>query len=156
MNGMTASKMFYSANKVMEAYHNVLRPLCKKTGLPPMAVDILMFISNNPDNNTARDICLMRGLKSGIVSVHVERLVNEGLLTRETVPNDRRKTRLVLTPAAADIVKEGRKLQIRFGHRLLEGISPADIEVFRKCLSAVGENIEDMRRNGLEKESEDI
>ena len=88
MNGMTASKMFYSANRVMEAYHNMLRPLCKKTGLPPMAVDILMFISNNPDNNTARDICLMRGLKSGIVSVHVERLVNEGLLTRETVPND--------------------------------------------------------------------
>ena len=98
----------------------------------------------------------MRGLKSGIVSVHVERLVNEGLLTRETVPNDRRKTRLVLTPAAADIVKEGRELQIRFGHRLLEGICPADIEVFRKCLSAVGENIEDMRKNGLEKESEDI
>ena len=38
----TASKMFNSANRFVEAYHAALQPICRDTGLPPMAVDILM------------------------------------------------------------------------------------------------------------------
>ena len=70
----TASRIFNAANRFIEAYHAVLQPICKDTGLPPMAVDILMFIANNPDSNTAGDICRCRGLKTGIVSVHIDRL----------------------------------------------------------------------------------
>ena len=58
--GYTASKMFNNANKFIEAYHTVLQPLCRETGLPPMAVDILMFLANNPENDTAMDICRCR------------------------------------------------------------------------------------------------
>lgn len=87
----TASKLFNNANRFIEAYHAVLQPICKETGLPPMAVDILMFIANNPESNTAGDICRCRGLKTGIVSVYVDRLVNEGLLLRQAVQGDRRK-----------------------------------------------------------------
>ena len=78
----TAAKIFHNANRFIEAYYTVLQPICRETGLPPMAVDILMFLANNPDLPTAGDICRCRGLKSGIVSVHVDRLVNEGLLRR--------------------------------------------------------------------------
>lgn len=53
-------------------------------------MDILLFLANNPEHNTAKDICRMRGHKSGIVSVHVERLVNDGLLERQEMPGDRR------------------------------------------------------------------
>ena len=88
----TASQMFRNANRFIEAYHTALLPVCRDTGLPPMAVDILMFIANNPESSTAKDVCQCRGFKSGIVSVHVDRLVNEGLLVRQDVPGDRRKT----------------------------------------------------------------
>ena len=91
----SASKMFGNANRFIEAYHRTLHPLCLETGIPPMALDILLFVANNPENATANDICRCRGLKPGIVSVHVDRLVNCGLLTREEVPGDRRKTLLV-------------------------------------------------------------
>lgn len=76
----TASQMFRNANRFIEAYHAALQPVCRDTGLPPMAVDILMFFANNPESGTAKDVCQCRGFKSGIVSVHVDRLVNEGLL----------------------------------------------------------------------------
>ena len=79
---LTGSRMFSHAAKFIDAYHMVLQPLCRATGLPPMAVDILLFIANNPENNTASNVCQCRGLKPGIVSVHVDRLVNEGLLVR--------------------------------------------------------------------------
>ena len=145
----TASKMFNSANRFIEAYHTVLQPLCKDTGLPPMAVDILMFIANNPDSSTAGDICRCRGLKTGIVSVHIDRLVNEGLLLRQAVRGDRRKTHLICTDTANTIIKKGRELQKSFAQRLLVGISDTEIEVFHNCLTVLGNNIEEIRRNGF-------
>lgn len=145
----TASKMFNSANRFIEAYHTVLQPVCKDTGLPPMAVDILMFIANNPENGTAGEICRCRGLKSGIVSVHIDRLVNEGLLLRQAVPDDRRKTRLVCTEAAGSIIEKGRGLQLCFAQKLLTGLSDEDIEVFRNCLSVMGNNIDEIRKSGV-------
>ena len=145
----TASKMFNNANRFIEAYHTVLQPICKDTRLPPMAVDILMFIANNPNSSTAGDICRCRGLKTGIVSVHVDRLVNEGLLLRQDVPGDRRKTRLVCTETASAIIEKGRKLQRNFAQRLVVGMSDEEIEVFHHCLTVLGNNIEEIRKNGF-------
>ena len=92
---MRGATLFSHANKMTKAYHVMLTPLCKEAGLPPLALDILLFLANNPEHNTAKDICRMRGHKSGIVSVHVERLVNDGLLERREMPGDRRQTRLI-------------------------------------------------------------
>jgi len=145
----TASRIFNAANRFIEAYHAVLQPICKDTGLPPMAVDILMFIANNPDSNTAGDICRCRGLKTGIVSVHIDRLVNEGLLLRQAVPGDRRKTQLVCTEKAGRIIETGRDLQKSFAQKLLAGMSDADIEVFHNCLTNLSNNIENIRTSGV-------
>ncbi len=145
----TASRIFNAANRFIEAYHAVLQPICKDAGLPPMAVDILMFIANNPDSNTAGDICRCRGLKTGIVSVHIDRLVNEGLLLRQAVPGDRRKTQLVCTEKADSIIETGRELQKSFAQKLLAGMSDADIEVFHNCLTNLSNNIENIRTSGV-------
>ena len=64
--------MLRNANKFAEAYYRALQPLCLETDLPPLAVDILLFLANNPAYNTAKDICQCRGVKPGIVSVHVD------------------------------------------------------------------------------------
>lgn len=148
----TASQMFRNANRFIEAYHAALLPVCRDTGLPPMAVDILMFFANNPESGTAKDVCQCRGFKSGIVSVHVDRLVNEGLLSRQDVPGDRRKTRLVCTDAADTIIERGRALQKAFAQKLVTGLSEADIAVFHNCLTVLSENMDDIRKNGLSTE----
>ena len=149
----TASQMFRNANRFIEAYHAALQPVCRDTGLPPMAVDILMFFANNPESGTAKDVCQCRGFKSGIVSVHVDRLVNEGLLVRQGVPGDRRKTRLVCTDAAGTIIERGRALQKAFAQKLVTGLSEADIAVFHNCLMVLSENMDDIRKNGLSPEN---
>ena len=74
---LTASAMFANAARFTDAYHAVIAPLCEKTQLPPAAVDILLFLANNPGHDTAAAVCRMRGLKPGIVSFHVDRLVTE-------------------------------------------------------------------------------
>ena len=154
-NNLTATKLFGGAYKFIEAYHAALQPICKDSGLPPMAVDILMFVANNPENNTARDICRCRGLKSGIVSVHIERLVSEGLLRRASVSGDRRKTQLICTEKAANIISKGRQRQKLFARKLTAGLSEDDIKVFHNCLAVLRNNIDEIGKNGISAETED-
>ena len=149
----TASQMFRNANRFIEAYHAALQPVCRDTGLPPMAVDILMFFANNPESGTAKDVCQCRGFKSGIVSVHVDRLVNEGLLSRREVPGDRRKTALVCTPKADALIEEGRVLQRAFAQRLTEGLSAEDLAHFRRCVAVFSRNIDCIRRGGTNRKN---
>ena len=145
---MRGATLFSHANKMTQAYHIMLAPLCKETGLPPLALDILLFLANNPEHNTAKDICRMRGHKSGIVSVHVERLVNDGLLERQEMPGDRRQTRLVCTEKAQDIITRGRDIQWQFGFRLMEGISKEDHETMHRCFERIDANLDEICKSG--------
>lgn len=145
---MRGATLFSHANKMTQAYHIMLAPLCKETGLPPLALDILLFLANDPEHNTAKDICRMRGHKSGIVSVHVERLVNDGLLERQEMPGDRRQTRLVCTEKAQDIITRGRDIQWQFGFRLMEGISKEDHETMHRCFERIDANLDEICKSG--------
>ena len=142
---LTASAMFANAARFTDAYHAVIAPLCEKTQLPPAAVDILLFLANNPGHDTAAAVCRMRGLKPGIVSFHVDRLVTEGYLLRQSVPGDRRKTMLTCTEKAAPIIAQGRALQRAFAEQLTDGLSEEDLEHFRRCIAVFDRNIEGIR-----------
>ena len=142
---LTASAMFANAARCADAYHAALSPLCAETGLPPAAADILLFLANNPGCETAGAICRMRGLKPAIVSFHIDRLVSEGFLLRQSVPGDRRKTALVLTEKAESVVERGRRLQKAFADRLIDGLSEEDLVHFRRCVAAFDRNIERIR-----------
>ncbi|WP_052084514.1 MarR family winged helix-turn-helix transcriptional regulator [Oscillibacter sp. ER4] len=145
---MRGATLFSHANKMTKAYHVMLTPLCKEAGLPPLALDILLFLANNPEHNTAKDICRLRGHKPGIVSVHVERLVNDGLLERREMPGDRRQTRLVCTEKAQDIITRGRDIQWQFGLRLMEGISKEDHETMHRCFERIDVNLDEICKGG--------
>lgn len=147
--GITPIRVFSNAARFIEAYHRVLQPLCRESGLPPLAVDILMFAANNPEYATAKNICKYRGMKPSIVSVHVERLVGEGYLRRQEVPGDRRQTLLICTERAQPLIERGRDLQRQFSERLTRGMSDADREALHKAMTLFDNNIEEIRKNGL-------
>ena len=46
--------------KTAQAYSAMCKPLCQELKLPQTAFDILMFLANNPDCTTARDIVEIR------------------------------------------------------------------------------------------------
>jgi len=85
---LTASQIGTAARRFQAAYAAVMAPLSRELDMAPSALDILLYLANNPGRDTARDICAYRHLKPGIVSLHVERLVTEGYLTRSPVPGN--------------------------------------------------------------------
>ena len=82
--------------------------------LPRPHSDILMFLANNPEYTTARDIVEVRKIKANLVSINVDKLVGEGYLRREADTDDRRKTHLLCTAKPALSSNRGASLQNRF------------------------------------------
>ena len=145
---MNASQFYALSRQLQNAYAAQMRPLCEETGMAQTAIDILLFLHNNPGCDTARDICTYRQLKPALVSLYIENLVQLGFLAREGVPGDRRKCRMVLTEAAAPVVEKGLARQAAFTARMLEGLSPEELAVGQHCLSVITENIRNINEKG--------
>lgn len=138
---LTASRLHAQARSFLDAYNAWMQPFARELSLSQTALDILLFLANNPENQTARDICAMRHLKPGIVSLHVETLVSQGLLARQSVPGDRRKMRLVPSEKAAPILENGRAMQERFAEMITAGLAEAELESFTRCLDVIAQNL---------------
>ena len=123
------------ANKTGLVYSAVCKPLCQKLHLPQTAFDILMFLANNPSYTTARDIVEVRHIKANLVSVNVDKLVQEGFLERRPVPGDRRKTELAF-------IEQGRRMQDDFIRRLMAGLEEEKLEIFFEVIDTMNENLD--------------
>ena len=83
---LNASQVYTYTRRILDAYAAVMQPLSAELDMAQNAVDILLFLANNPGLDTARDICTYRKLKPGIVSFHVDNLVRGGYLLRTRDP----------------------------------------------------------------------
>lgn len=137
----TASQIYAALRRFQDAYTAALRPLCERAGMAQGAVDILLFLANNPGLDTARDICLYRNLKPSLVSLHVENLVREGYLERRPVPGDRRKCGLRCTERALPIIRDGQAVQQAFMRAMTAGVSEADLDVCLSCMRTMDANL---------------
>lgn len=130
-----------------EAYTGFCKPICRELGIPQMAFDILMFLANNPEHRTAREISRFRGFKENVISVNVNKLVNEGYLLRENDRGDRRKIQLRCTEKADSIIRRGRALQEEFICRMFSGLSQEELRVHAHCLETIAENAKKLLEN---------
>lgn len=135
------------ALKIQLAYSEHCKPLCKEIHMPQTAFDILMFLANNPEYKTARDIVEIRNIKANLVSVNVDKLVKEGYLTRSSVEGDRRKIELHCTEQALPIIEKGRKLQQHFEQALFQNTNETDRNGFFRTMETIEENLEHLTKD---------
>lgn len=129
-------------NKMAHAYSVMCKPLCQEIKLPQTAFDILMFLSNNPQYKTARDIVEVRKIKANLVSINVDKLVKEGYLERREVAGDRRKTELVCTSNADSIIEKGRLVQEDFKDTLFNNMDDSMKEILFKGMEIMEDNLD--------------
>ena len=130
------------SRKLGAAYDASCKPLCRELGIPQTALDILLFLANNPSYRTAAQIVSIRKLKANLVSVNVNRLVGDGYLERRAVEGDRRQTELVPTEAAQPIIRRGREIQERFCRELLDGMSEERKAQFHETVEIMEGNLD--------------
>ncbi len=124
-----------------ELYDRRMAPVSSSFHLTAMELSILLFLANNPDYDTAKEIVEKRHLTKSHVSISVRALEEKGLIRREHRNGDNRTVHLVLLHSADEIVRTGQKAQADFLSAVTAGLSVTDIERFHTYIGRMNENV---------------
>lgn len=147
---MNLAEPFLLRQKLARVIAQACQPICKKYEINQTGFEVLMFLADHRERNTARDLCAARAVKPGLASVAVENLIRRGFLKREEDPEDRRVRRLVLTEAAGPLVAEGREIQQEFWRTIAMGIPDEELRAFYRTASKLMANIANMDKKGTQ------
>ena len=128
---MTAMRSLYCAQ---------LEAASRECGLARVELDILLFLANNPQFDTATDIVERRCISKAHVSQSVKSLEQRGYLERRYAGDNRRTIHLHLLEAAQSAVDAGRQAHARCLAALLDGFSEVECEQLRSYLSRISDN----------------
>ena len=146
---MTQEDIFIMFRNMTEIYDEYCEPVCKEYDIPHISLEILSFLSEYPEHFTAKDISSIKKIKPSLVSLHVEKLVKNGYLVRESVNGDRRKVKLVCTEKAQAVIARGRQKQEEFQAAMFENIDESTREAFFAALGKIENNLDKMmKENG--------
>ena len=108
---------------VRELYQQFALPVCRKYALTSMEFNVLLFLANNPEYDTAAQIVEKRRLTKSHVSISVRALRERGYLACSCEGPDRRAVHLKPLAAAEPVIADGRAAQEQFTQALLAGFS---------------------------------
>lgn len=137
---------FWDQHKTITSYYELLSgEVCDRYELTQMEYDILMFLHNNPQYNTAADIVKVRKSTKSHVSTSLKSLENKGLIERIQSEDNKKHITIVLLEKAELIVQEGIYAQKQFAHNVLIGLTEEEkhmcIKVFHKICNNAEEHL---------------
>lgn len=132
---------FWEDQKIVTSFYSqCVKPVCEKYGLTRMEFDILMFLSNNPEYNTASDIVRIRLLTKSHVSISLKELETCGLVKTAFLNNNRKTIHISIEEKAAPVIADGKLAQQEFAQKLLQGFSLEEVEMYSKLFQRTCEN----------------
>ena len=132
---------FWEDQKIVTSFYSqCVNPVCEKYGLTRLALDLLMFLSNNPEYNTASDIVRIRLLTKSHVSISLKELETCGLVKTAFQNNNRKTMHISIQEKAAPVIADGKLAQQEFAQKLLQGFSLEEVEMYSKLFQRTCEN----------------
>ena len=128
---------FWDQHKTITSYYETLtRKVCERYGLTQMEYDIIMFLHNSPQYNTAADIVKIRKSTKSHVSTSLRELEKKGLIERIQSADNKKHIEIVLLAKTEQIIEAGMQAQEQFANNVLSGLTEEEkhicISVFRK------------------------
>ena len=139
MMGRT-TELFIGLRNLFRLYDKMLKRVCTEHELTLAEAEIISFLRNNPEKNTAADIVELRMISKGAVSKGVEALIQKSLLERIPDTEDRRRIHLKLRPEAEPVTESIDEVREEFLNTILEGFTKDEQELHRKLFNRLFEN----------------
>lgn len=127
---------------VIKLYEKMLKRVCTEHHLTVIEADVISFLQNNPEKDTAADIVELRMLSKGAVSKAVESLIQKSLLDRRPDQQDRRRIHLILRPEAEPVTESIESVQDEFWDMVLEGFTEEELEGYARFRKKLLNNID--------------
>ena len=139
---------FWDKHKTITIYYELLSGrVCDRYGLTQMEYDILMFLHNNPQHNTAAEIVKVRKSTKSHVSISLKNLESKGLVERIQSETNKKHIEIVLLDKAELIVEAGINAQKEFAQDVLSGLTEEEkrmcINVFNKICNNAEEHLKE-------------
>ena len=139
---------FWDKHKTITSYYELLSGrVCDRYGLTQMEYDILMFLHNNPQHNTAAEIVKVRKSTKSHVSISLKNLENKGLVERIQSETNKKHIEIALLDKAELIVEAGINAQKEFAQDVLSGLTEEEkricINVFNKICNNAEEHLKE-------------
>ena len=126
---------FWDQHKtITSCYEKVTGSVCEKYQLTHMEYDILMFLHNNPQHNTAAEIVKVRKSTKSHVSSSLKNLESRGLIE------------IVLLNKADRIIEDGIKAQKEFAKIALDGLTVEEKRICKEVFHKICENADKYMR----------
>ena len=139
---------FWDEHKTITRYYEMkVSGVCEKYQLRQLEYDILMFIYNNPEYNTAADIVRIRKSTKSHVSISLKVLEDRGFIERRVDKDNKKHVTIHLLQLANEVIEDGKWAQKEFAQDMFEGLSEEEIKVFMNVFQKVYENAEKMISN---------
>ena len=132
------------ASKIRDIQNKLYKKISDETGVNYTALEIIAFLYNNEKINTTKEICELLNLKPNLVSFHVDKLVTDGFLVRESVNGDRRKVKLKITEKCIPIGKYCNEIRKKIYEKLTENCTSEELDSFYNFILKLKKNTEDI------------
>lgn len=125
---------------IKKLYTVSLEPVCKQYDLTRMELDILLFLANNPQYDSAKDIIERRKLTKSHVSTSIKSLTKNNYLKPVYLPNNKKTVHLKLLNSADEIIKAGQQAQKNFFETILKDFSKDEKQIIINAFSKIQRN----------------
>lgn len=143
---------FWDQHKtITSCYEMLTRKVCEKYQLTQMEYDILIFLHNNPQHNTAAEIVKIRKSTKSHVSSSLKNLENRGLVERIQSADNKKHIEIVLLEKAVPIIEDGITVQKEFAKTLLQGLTDEEKRICIEVFNKVCENADEYLKTNRER-----
>ena len=142
---------FWDKHKTITSYYELLSgKVCDKYELTQMEYDILMFLYNNPQNNTAAEIVKIRKSTKSHVSTSLKNLENKKLIERKQSEENKKHVEIFLLDKAELIVEEGINAQKQFAQNVLSGLTEEEKHTCKYVFDKICSNADEYLKKHTE------
>lgn len=146
---------FWDKHKTITTCYELLSSkVCDEYGLTQMQYDILMFLYNNPQHNTAADIVKIRKSTKSHVSTSLKGLEDRGLIKRLQSVENKKHIEIVLLENAMPIIEDGIKAQKDFASNVLSGLTNEEKRICMSVFDKICRNADEYLKNYSEIKNE--
>lgn len=143
LNNEEGTKYIISFRKAKKLYKKYIEHDLQKYALSKNEIEIIMYLTRNEGNNTARDIAKYLNVSKGMISRNLEQLLAKGILEIQKDKVDKRISRLKLSSGAESLTKDLEKSSDKFFRGIVAGISEEKLETFAGVLEDMILNLKD-------------
>lgn len=134
-----------SFTKAKKTYKKFISPTLNDLGLTHNEFEILVFLQENLEYNTAKDIVEFSGLSKGLISRSIESLLRKEMLTIKKDDKDKRLVRLYISNSAIETINFLNKISNDFCKLLLEGLKDEELISFDNILNKMIKNLNNLK-----------